>query len=119
MKLSTEEFLERLDIDQLRFCLNRCQAKINQLLEEPKRIVWEVIVDEYLVDGRYETEDYEKAWDRLAALKGRFMKQASVFTASEFRESALSFNRDIPCIRVGLVGESEYENLIFDERAFD
>lgn len=118
MKISTKDFIKDLDIDQLRYCRDMCEQKIERLEAEPRRVVWVVVVDNYLVDSRFKTEDYGKAWERLLSLKGRFTRDAEVFVARDDIKSTHYFNKDIPRIEAELVSVSEYEGLDFDERVF-
>lgn len=118
MKIPTKDFIKGLDIDQLRHCRDLCEQKIKRLEAEPRKVVWVVVVDNYLVDSRFKTEDFGEAWERLLSLKGRFTRDAEVFVARDDVKSAHFFNRDIPRIEAELVRVSEYEGLNFGVREF-
>jgi len=58
--MSTTDFLNSLDYDQLRFCRDKCNEMIKSIQEEEKKVAW-AVTDGSINFGWFRTEDYLKA----------------------------------------------------------
>ena len=59
--MSTTDYLDKLNIDQLRFARDEADRRIKEAERKPLKIVW-VVSTEYCNDSWYREEDYEKAY---------------------------------------------------------
>ena len=60
--MSTSEYLDKLTIDQLRYCREEADRRIKAAEEKPKKIVW-VVSNAYWNEKWFREEDYEKAFN--------------------------------------------------------
>jgi len=110
---STREFLDGLDADQLKFCLQECQSRIDAKSAEPKLVVWQVVVRGAAIDGNYRQEDFSKAWDRLMQLKPEFLSLAERVLGPKGRGWVSRMANEAPHIDAQLYCESEYAKIDF------
>ncbi|ECW8324447.1 hypothetical protein F3240_17240 [Salmonella enterica] len=64
--MSTTNFLDSLDYEQLKFFRDECEARIRAIKEEEKKVAW-AVTDGGINFGWFRTEDYPKAIECLAA----------------------------------------------------
>jgi len=106
-RVGTDEWVETLTLDQLRYARQQMDEKIKAAEAQPKRVVWQVISGS-LIDKYFREEDYEKAADHLLSIfKEKFVKEARSFTDHHY--GTLRFEREIPHISPELVTQFEYE----------
>jgi len=107
MQIGTDQWVETLTLDQLRYARDQMALKIQAAEAQPKRCVWRVCRGG-LAEGNYREEDYEKAADHLLRIfKERFGKEAQRFTENHY--GTLRFEREVPHMSVELVSQFEYE----------
>ena len=105
-KLSTTEFLDRLNYEQLKFCRELCNERIRAIQEGEKKVAW-VVTDGGVNFGWFRTEDYPKAVDLLALKAAERWAEAD----KENPETKYQLNLRIEGERLPV---SEYEALFAD-----
>lgn len=105
-KLSTTEFLDRLDYEQLKFCREMCNERIRAIQEGEKKVAW-VVTDGGVNFGWFRTEDYPKAVNLLALKAAERWAEAD----KENPETKYELNLRIEGERLPV---SEYEALFAD-----
>ena len=111
MRVSTDEWIKHLTLDQLRYARQQMHEKISTAEQQPKRTVWGVY-DGIVVDTWYREEDYEKAADHLL----RIFKAAFIGEAKHFKggpNSVIDFKRAVPTIYPQRVTQIEYDTEYF------
>lgn len=63
--MSTTDFLNSLDYEQLKFCRDECNKRIRAIEAEEKKVAW-AVTDGGINFGWFRTEDYPKAVTCLA-----------------------------------------------------
>lgn len=63
--MSTTDFLNSLDYEQLKFCRDECDKRIRAIQAEDKKVAW-AVTDGGINYGWFRTEDYAKAIECLA-----------------------------------------------------
>lgn len=110
-QVSTVEWLEMLDLDQLRHARGLADQIIKKAEAGPRRTVWIVTMGGWN-DGWYREEEYEKAADHLLRVfKEKFIQEAKDFVSEPYRRSI--FADEIPRIAPFRVTQYEYENVWF------
>lgn len=108
MRVSTEEWIGALTLDQMRYARDQMAEKIKKAEEQPQRIVWRVCGAHGWVAENYREEDFEKAADHLLQIfKEAFVEEAKDFIAAPY--GTLRFERELPHISVERVTQLEYE----------
>jgi hypothetical protein len=108
MRVSTDEWIGALTLDQMRYARDQMAAKISKAEEQPKRCVWRVCGGSGWVESNYREEDFEKAADHLLRIfKEAFAREAADFIADPY--GTLRFEREVPHISVERVTQHEYE----------
>lgn len=107
MRVSTDEWIGALTLDQMRYARDQMDEKIKKAEEQPKRTVWRVCVGGW-VDGNYREEDFEKAADHLLRIfKERFAREAKDFIDEPY--GTIQFRNEVPHITPQRVSQLEYE----------
>ncbi|WP_235376703.1 hypothetical protein [Pseudomonas putida] len=115
MRVSTDQWVETLTLDQMRYARDKMTEKIKAAEAQPKRCVWRVCRGG-LAEGNYREEDFEKAADHLLRIfKGHFAEEAKAFVDRHY--GTLRFEREIPHIAVELVSQFEYDTEWFPAKA--
>lgn len=104
--MSTTEFLETLDLNQLKHCRDKCNERIRAIQEEDKKVAW-AVTDGGVNFGWFRTEDYPKAVECLAAAAAKRWTDAD----KENPETRYELNIAIEGERLPL---SEYNALFAD-----
>jgi hypothetical protein len=103
--MSTNDYLDKLTIDQLRYARDEADRRIKTAELKPKKIVWVVSTDSYN-DSWYREEDFEKAY--VAYLK--LLDKLALEKMKEFikdRPGTRYFG--VPTIQPTYENEVEYE----------
>lgn len=115
MRVSTDQWVETLTLDQMRYARDKMAEKIKAAEAQPKRCVWRVCRGG-LAESNYREEDFEKAADHLLRIfKGHFAEEAKAFVDRHY--GTLRFEREIPHIAVELVSQFEYDTEWFPAKA--
>lgn len=65
--MATTDFLNKMDYDQLLFCRDECNKRIDAIQQEEKKVAW-AVTDGGVNFGWFRTEDYLKAVDCLGSV---------------------------------------------------
>ncbi|MGY9228330.1 hypothetical protein ACTM34_23465 [Citrobacter freundii] len=104
--MSTTEFLDKLDYEQLKFCRDECNDRIRAIQEGEKKVAWSV-TDGGVNFGWFRTEDYPKAVELLTRKAAERWERAD----KENPETRYELNIAIEGSRLPL---SEYNALFAD-----
>ncbi|EKT7569727.1 hypothetical protein A8N28_004415 [Salmonella enterica] len=104
--MSTTEFLDKLDYEQLKFCRDECNDRIRAIQEEEKKVAW-AVTDGGVNFGWFRTEDYPKAVELLTRKAAERWERAD----KENPETRYELNIAIEGERLPL---SEYNALFAD-----
>ncbi|HHA2249956.1 TPA: hypothetical protein ACOEHG_004898 [Enterobacter ludwigii] len=103
---SIPEFLNKLDYDQIKYCRDECDRRINAVEAEEKKVAW-AVTDGAINFGWFRTEDYPKAVECLASSAAERWEEAD----KEKPKTHYELNISIEGTRLPL---SEYEKLFAD-----
>ncbi|WP_154905063.1 hypothetical protein [Klebsiella michiganensis] len=107
--MSTTEFLDKLDYEQLKFCRDKCEEMIRAIQEEEKKVAW-AVTDGAINFGWYRTEDYLKAVECLTReAENRWKEETAEDKRNPETRNWLNFS-----IRGQRLPVSEYEALFAD-----
>ncbi|QLN81855.1 hypothetical protein [Klebsiella grimontii] len=104
--MSTTEFLDKLDYEQLKFCRDECNDRMRAIQEGKKKVAW-AVTDGGINFGWFRTEDYLKAVELLAIKAAERWEQAD----KENPETKYELNLAIDGQRLPV---SEYDALFAD-----
>lgn len=104
--MSTNEYLDSLTIDQLRYARDEADKRIKKAEQQPKKIVW-VVSNGFYNDGWYREEDYDKALKHLQKLLMEDRASKSFRDMIKEHHSVNLFH--LPSIEPYYNNETEYE----------
>jgi hypothetical protein len=110
--IGTDEWLTQLTLDQLKYARDEADKIIKKAKEAPRRTVWQVVIDDCIIEAIYREEDHRKASDHLLRIYGeKFAEEAAHFNESPC--SAYVFNKQLPKIVIERVTQFEYDTEYF------
>lgn len=113
--VSTTQWIDKLNLDQLRHAHTRIGEKITSAEAGPKRTVW-LVSDGLVNEAWYREEEFEKAADHLLRIfKKKFMDEAPLYNAKPF--SPYQFTQIVPSITPTRVTQFEYDIEWFPAKA--
>lgn len=107
--MSTNDYLDSLTIDQLRYARDEADKRIKKAESKPKKLVW--IVSNGLSNvSWHREEDYEKALESFTKVitEDKWTKRAFTDTITD-RHSIYDFKQSLPTIDALYQNETEYE----------
>jgi hypothetical protein len=112
-RISTNDWVAQLTLDQLRYARQQMDEKIKKAEESPRRTVW-CVDDGICIDAFYREEDYEKAAEHLL----RIYKEVFIREAKDFKRGSVhEFNKSVPSISPQRVTQLEYDNEYFPAKS--
>lgn len=106
--MSTNEYLDKLTLDQLRYARDEADRRIKQAEDSPKKIVW-VVSNGMCNVSWHREEDYQKAIESFVEVMQREETVATFTDMIEDRSSIYDFKQWLPTLTAWYQNEVEYE----------
>lgn len=110
--IGTDEWLKQLTLDQLRYARDEADKIVKKAEEQPRRTVWQVVIDDCIVEAFYREEEHQKASDHLLRIYSEKFAEEAV-RLKESPCSAYVFNKQLPKIVIERVTQFEYDTEYF------
>lgn len=106
--MSTNEYLDKLTLDQLRYARDEADRRVKKAEESPKKIVW-VVTNGMCNISWHREEDYQKAIESYLKVMQREEVVCTFTDMIEDRSSIYDFKQWLPEITAYYQNEVEYE----------
>ena len=106
--MSTNDYLDKLTLDQLRYARDEADRRIKQAEDSPKKIIWVVSNGMFNVSWHRE-EDYQKAIQSFVKVMQREETVSTFTDMIEDRGSIYDFKQWLPTLTAWYQNEVEYE----------
>lgn len=106
--MSTDNYLDGLTIDQLRYARDEADKRIKKAEESPKKLIWQVDAG-FSLGGFFKQEEFEKAREYFIKVFNSDI-DARMYNEVVNRETDVhTFRRCVPKLDFIYVNEVEYE----------
>ncbi|MNQ24613.1 hypothetical protein D3C85_378120 [compost metagenome] len=107
--MSTNDYLDKLSVDQLRYCRDEADRRVKVAEESPKKVLWQVSGG--IIFGKvFKSEDYEAAFKYyLKVLEEELNDERLIEEVLDMEIKPKEFNKYIPKIEIFHVNNVEYK----------